>query len=113
VPDGKRIKVEKQGDGKYQLLIDGAKPNEDTADYKVVLSTDGGDIDSSCHLTVKLPPVNKPKMLKGLTDKTVEVGQSCTFEVETTGDAPTAVKWYKGGLQVKESARIKIVCSKN
>lgn len=38
------------------------------------------------------------------------MGKTATFEVEVTGDAPETVKWFKSGLQVKETdSRIKMI----
>lgn len=79
------LKPETVSDTKFQLSLKDAEKG-DSGDYKVVetwhryeqftnlqviLDTDAGPLESSCKLTVRSPPVNKPKLLNGLQDQTV------------------------------------------
>ncbi|CAI5439881.1 unnamed protein product [Caenorhabditis angaria] len=95
IPDAK---AEDKGDGEYVLTIPDAQADDDTADYKVVVSNDAGDADSSAALTVKLP-AEVPKIVKGLEDQTIPVGAPLKLEIETSG-SPKTVKWYKNGREI-------------
>ncbi|WKX89586.1 hypothetical protein Q1695_008890 [Nippostrongylus brasiliensis] len=95
IPDAK---TKDNGDGSYELLIPDAK-KDDTADYKVVLSNDAGDADSSAALTVKLPQI---EIVKGLQDTTVPQKETGVLEIETN-QKPKQVKWYKNGKEITPS----------
>ncbi|CAI2304070.1 unnamed protein product [Caenorhabditis sp. 36 PRJEB53466] len=93
IPDAK---AKDNGDGSYSLEIPNAQL-DDTADYKVVLSNDAGDADSSAALTVKLPGI---AIVKGLEDTEVPKGKKAVLQVETN-KKPKEVKWYKNGKEIK------------
>ncbi|CAD6189828.1 unnamed protein product [Caenorhabditis auriculariae] len=96
--NGKEIpnaKATDKGDGVYELEVPNAQL-EDAADYKVVVSNDAGDADSSASLTVKLPAI---EIVKGLEDKAVPKGQKVVLGVETSRK-PKSVKWYKNGKEI-------------
>uniref|UniRef100_A0A8R1DN92 Ig-like domain-containing protein n=1 Tax=Caenorhabditis japonica TaxID=281687 RepID=A0A8R1DN92_CAEJA len=93
IPDAK---AKDNGDGSYSLEIPNAQL-DDTADYKVVLSNDAGDVDSSAALTVKLPGI---EIVKGLEDTEVPKGKKAVLQVETN-KKPKEVKWYKNGKEIK------------
>ncbi|VDL77330.1 unnamed protein product [Nippostrongylus brasiliensis] len=95
IPDAK---TKDNGDGSYELLIPDAK-KDDTADYKVILSNDAGDADSSAALTVKLPQI---EIVKGLQDTTVPQKETGVLEIETN-QKPKQVKWYKNGKEITPS----------
>lgn len=76
---------------------------DDTADYKVVLSNDAGEADSSAALTVKLPGL---EIAKGLEDQAVPKGEKAVLEVKTKGK-PKTVKWYKNGKEIAPGDKAK------
>lgn len=59
-------------------------------DFEVIVSNDNSNAVSSCALTVKLPAL---KIIKGLDNQNINVGEKALFSVETNG-APQIVKWY-------------------
>ncbi|KAK0423255.1 hypothetical protein QR680_008049 [Steinernema hermaphroditum] len=101
-------------DTKYQLVIPEAT-EDDSADFKVVVTDDDGEsADSSCALTVKLPAEEKPyeeisipvpaiAFKKGLEDQTVKPGEKAVLEIETN-KKPKQVKWYKNGKEIAPGA---------
>ncbi|VDM72530.1 unnamed protein product, partial [Strongylus vulgaris] len=95
VPDAK---TKDNGDGSYELSVPNAQ-KEDAADYKVVVSNDVGDAESSAALTVKVPQI---EFVKGLADTTVPQKQTGTLEIETN-KPPKQVKWYKNGKEIMPS----------
>ncbi|ETN83967.1 hypothetical protein NECAME_07120, partial [Necator americanus] len=98
------------GDNKHQLVIPDAN-DEDTADYKVILTDDDGNTaDSFCSLTVRLPD-KEPKIIKGLGDRTVPCGLPTIWEVETENE-PRVVKWYKNGKELAGAAAAQVKISK-
>lgn len=62
-----------------------------------VSDDDGNTADSSCHLTVKLPPL---QITKRLQDQKVGKGETAILEIETS-DKPREIRWYKNGKEVK------------
>ncbi|NP_001343711.1 Muscle M-line assembly protein unc-89 [Caenorhabditis elegans] len=99
--NGKEIpnaKAKDNGDGSYSLEIPNAQL-DDTADYKVVVSNDAGDADSSAALTVKLPGI---AIVKGLEDAEVPKGKKAVLQVETN-KKPKEIKWYKNGKEITPS----------
>ncbi|CAL2029366.1 unnamed protein product [Caenorhabditis brenneri] len=100
IPDAKS---KDNGDGSYSLEIPNAQL-DDTADYKVVLSNDAGDADSSAALTVKLPGI---AIVKGLEDTEVPKGKKVILEVETN-KKPKEVKWYKNGKEITPNDKAQI-----
>ncbi|KAK6053089.1 immunoglobulin I-set domain protein [Cooperia oncophora] len=104
-PEAKKV-----NDTKHQLVIPDAS-DEDTADYKVVLTDDDDNTaDSFCALTVRLPD-KEPKIIKGLGDRTVPVGLPTIWEVETEG-SPRTVKWYKNGKELAGATAAQVKISK-
>src|SRR5690606_13575937 len=84
--NGKEIqnpKTKDLGNGVYALEVPNAS-EDDAADYKVVVSNDAGDADSSAALTVKLPGA-KPKIVDGLVPTSVNKGDTATFNVKVDG----------------------------
>ncbi|KAL3997510.1 Immunoglobulin I-set domain family protein [Acanthocheilonema viteae] len=100
--EAKNVETKQVGDNKYQLIIDKATKN-DEADYKVVLSNDGGDAESSAKLTVKLPKI---KFTKSLEDQTLDAGTKALLTVEVNLP-PKQVKWYKNGKEITVSDKAK------
>uniref|UniRef100_A0A7E4UT28 Muscle M-line assembly protein unc-89 n=1 Tax=Panagrellus redivivus TaxID=6233 RepID=A0A7E4UT28_PANRE len=92
---------------KYRLILPSAS-GEDAGDYKVILSNDAGNADSSAALTVTLPADagdKKPaaaalKFVKPLEDVTAEKGSTVPLEIELS-KKPKQVKWYKNGKELQ------------
>ncbi|VDK37125.1 unnamed protein product, partial [Gongylonema pulchrum] len=85
-----KAKPRKVNDTKYELEIPDAS-KDDTADYKVVLtSEDDETVDSSCALTVKFPTLT---ITKGLEDQEAKVGDKVVLGVEVSA-LPKSIKWY-------------------
>ncbi|EYB87861.1 hypothetical protein Y032_0256g374 [Ancylostoma ceylanicum] len=98
------------GDNKHQLVIPNSN-DEDTADYKVILTDDDDNTaDSFCSLTVRLPD-KEPKIIKGLFDRIVPCGLPTIWEVETENE-PRIVKWYKNGKELAGAAAAQVKISK-
>ncbi|KIH46991.1 immunoglobulin I-set domain protein, partial [Ancylostoma duodenale] len=98
------------GDNKHQLVIPNSS-DEDTADYKVILTDDDDNTaDSFCSLTVRLPD-KEPKIIKGLFDRIVPCGLPTIWEVETENE-PRIVKWYKNGKELAGAAAAQVKISK-
>lgn len=121
IKEDARVKCIKVSDHKYQLVISNAE-RDDEAKYKaratkaitsttfcsvqVTLSNDGGTQDSTASLTVKQPPPPKPTFLKGLDDRTVDLGADVAMEIETNCK-PKTVKWYKNGREIRPTTHVK------
>nr|XP_033808221.1 myosin-binding protein C, slow-type isoform X2 [Geotrypetes seraphini] len=90
-----RLKVDGK---KHILIIDDANKN-DTATYSVM--TTGGQ--SAAKLKVDLRPL---KVLQALTDVTVNVGKELNLKCEISENV--SGKWYKNGLPVLGSDRVKL-----
>ncbi|EJW71502.1 hypothetical protein WUBG_17591, partial [Wuchereria bancrofti] len=100
--EAKDVETKKVGDNKYQLIIDKAT-KDDEAEYKVVLSNEEGDADSSAKLTVKLPKI---EFTKSLEDQTIDAGTKAVLSIEVNLP-PKQVKWYKNGKEITESDKAK------
>uniref|UniRef100_A0A1I7TK31 Ig-like domain-containing protein n=1 Tax=Caenorhabditis tropicalis TaxID=1561998 RepID=A0A1I7TK31_9PELO len=100
IPDAK---TKDNGDGSYSLEIPNSQL-DDAADYKVVLSNDAGDADSSAALTVKLPGI---EIVKGLKDTEVPKGKKVILEIETN-KKPKDIKWYKNGKEITPNDKAQI-----
>uniref|UniRef100_A0A0R3RFL5 Muscle M-line assembly protein unc-89 n=1 Tax=Elaeophora elaphi TaxID=1147741 RepID=A0A0R3RFL5_9BILA len=96
--EAKNVETKKVGNNKYRLIIDKATKN-DEADYKVVLSNDDGNVDSSAKLTVKLPKI---QFTKSLEDQTLDAGTKAVLTAEVNFP-PKQVKWYKNGKEISGS----------
>ncbi|KAI6178453.1 hypothetical protein M3Y98_00502400 [Aphelenchoides besseyi] len=92
----------------HQLMLPDVEKDA-SGTYKAIVQGDNDDQDeSSCALTVKLPPVEKPGFAKGLEDTTCPVGQPLVLEVKTTG-SPTNVQWFKNGTPLSANERIQLI----
>nr|CRZ24661.1 BMA-UNC-89, isoform b [Brugia malayi] len=100
--EAKNVETKKIGDNKYQLIIDKAT-KDDEAEYKVVLSNEEGDAESSAKLTVKLPKI---EFTKSLEDQTVDAGTKAVLSIEVNLP-PKQVKWYKNGKEITGSDKAK------
>ncbi|CAG9533738.1 unnamed protein product [Cercopithifilaria johnstoni] len=100
--EAKDVETKQIGDNKYQLIIDKATKN-DEADYKVVLSNDTGDVESSAKLTVKLPKI---EFTKRLEDETLDAGTKAVLTIEVNVP-PKQIKWYKNGKEITASDKAK------
>uniref|UniRef100_A0A1I7VN34 Immunoglobulin I-set domain-containing protein n=1 Tax=Loa loa TaxID=7209 RepID=A0A1I7VN34_LOALO len=100
--EAKNVEKKQVGDNKYQLIISKATKN-DEAEYKVVLSNDEGDAESSAKVTVKLPKI---EFIKSLEDQTVDAGVKVILSIETNL-LPKQIKWYKNGKEITASDKAK------
>ncbi|KAI6203157.1 hypothetical protein M3Y94_00524200 [Aphelenchoides besseyi] len=92
----------------HQLVLPNVEKDA-SGTYKAIVQGDNDDQDeSSCALTVKLPPVEKPGFAKGLEDTIVPLGQPLELEVKTTG-APAKVQWFKNGTPLSANERIQLI----
>ncbi|VDN04253.1 unnamed protein product [Thelazia callipaeda] len=103
ITSGAKAKPKSVNDKSYQLEIP-KTTEDDIANYKVILSTDDNEVDSSCMLTVK-KPANKPTIEHGIEDQFIPVGKRLEIIIETTGK-PKTVKWYKNGQELSEKKKM-------
>ena len=96
-------KIERPDDATYRLVIPSAQKDDDAV-YKVQFSNDGGNADSSAHLTVKQPAA--AKIVRGLNNVEVPKGATATFEIETD-KRPHQVRWYKNGTAIQPDDKAK------
>ncbi|XP_053378005.1 muscle M-line assembly protein unc-89-like isoform X1 [Mercenaria mercenaria] len=85
----------------------------DTGNYTCVVKNRQGKIYSSCYLQVEPAleftnevPV-KPMFVKPLKRLTVNEGELINFRVTAKGFPPPGFKWFKDGLEIHDSDRIK------
>ncbi|CEF63660.1 Hemicentin-1 [Strongyloides ratti] len=89
---------------KYELLIKSAMA-EDIGNYKVVLSNDAGECDSSGDLDVKVPEI--VKLIDGLKDQDINEDEPLQLKVKISGK-PRQVKWYKNGQEIIPNENLKL-----
>ncbi|RZF43883.1 hypothetical protein LSTR_LSTR007219 [Laodelphax striatellus] len=77
---------------------------EDEGDYQVKAVNDLGMDSEVIHLTVKAPP----KFKKKLTDTDTMVSKQIKLSVQVEGSPKPSVQWYKDGLCIKASDRVKL-----
>ncbi|CAJ0570275.1 unnamed protein product, partial [Mesorhabditis spiculigera] len=106
VTSTKTTRLEQVSENEYALVIEAAEM-ADTDSYRVVLSTDGEAVESSCRVTVVDGGDKTPTFKKGLSDKKVPKGQPLVLDIEVDGK-PKAVKWYKGNDEIKDGPKAKI-----
>uniref|UniRef100_A0AC34GIW5 Ig-like domain-containing protein n=1 Tax=Panagrolaimus sp. ES5 TaxID=591445 RepID=A0AC34GIW5_9BILA len=97
-PDGKKIKVEDLGNGKYALVIP-ETGDADFGNYSVKISNDAGTAESKANIS---PREDKPEIVSGLKPLTVKPGERAVFEVEVKGPVKQ-VKWYKNGNELTDA----------
>uniref|UniRef100_A0A0N4ZKF6 Obscurin n=1 Tax=Parastrongyloides trichosuri TaxID=131310 RepID=A0A0N4ZKF6_PARTI len=100
----KDISMKKINPKKYELTIKEAII-EDIGEWKVVLSNDAGECDSSANLDVTTPEI--VKIFEGLKDQDINEGEPLELKAKISGK-PRQVRWYKNGQEVSPSADIKI-----
>uniref|UniRef100_A0AAF5HXT5 Uncharacterized protein n=1 Tax=Strongyloides stercoralis TaxID=6248 RepID=A0AAF5HXT5_STRER len=98
------IELRKLNPKKYELLIKSAL-SEDVGNYKVVLSNDAGECDSSADLDVKVPEI--VKLIDGLKDQDVNEGEPLQLKAKISGK-PRQVKWYKNGQEITPNDNLKL-----
>ncbi|WP_334319023.1 immunoglobulin domain-containing protein, partial [Termitidicoccus mucosus] len=80
----------------------------DTGQYSVVVTnTAGSDTSAAALLTVSVaPPPVPPSITTQPVSQTKTAGDSVTFTVTATGDAPLSYQWEKGGSALVDGGRI-------
>ncbi|XP_056629538.1 obscurin isoform X9 [Diorhabda sublineata] len=78
--------------------------SELSGQYTCKLSNECGSTETSAKLTVNCAP----RIIKHLSDTTVEEGATLHLEVEVDGCPTPTVKWLRNGREVSADARIKI-----
>lgn len=76
---------------------------EDEATYKVVASNDLGEATTTGKLVVRQPP----RFMKKMNDMSMMAEEKFTIDVEVEGNPKPELKWYKDGVLIVSSERIK------
>ncbi|XP_075215546.1 obscurin isoform X5 [Lycorma delicatula] len=92
-----------EDDETMSLVIKGVTP-DDAGEYHVKASNDLGDDSDVIHLTVKAPPKFKRK----LSDFETMAGEDIHLTVDVEGIPKPTIQWYKDGLLIKKSDRVKM-----
>ncbi|XP_072466524.1 myosin-binding protein C, fast-type [Notamacropus eugenii] len=87
-------------DGKKHMLIFSEVTLEDKGRYKVM--TNGGQCEADLIVEEK-----QLEVLQGIADLTVKASEQAMFKCEVSDEKVTG-KWYKNGVEVRPSKRIKI-----
>ncbi|XP_068626397.1 obscurin [Battus philenor] len=114
VPDGNRVRVVTQPDGAVALLIAEAK-TPDAGQYGVVAVNDKGETSCTAELSVASrdddsSPQEKPRLVHGLRETTVDEGQPLTISAPFVGNPVPEVVWTKDGQQLKPSEKLLLTC---
>ncbi|XP_074600440.1 uncharacterized protein LOC141854581 isoform X3 [Brevipalpus obovatus] len=88
----------------YTLVIKNVKIS-DAARYRIVASSDLGEVETSGNLTV----TTAPKIKRQLRDQCVMTDGPLRLDVGVEGNPPPEAQWFKDGKEVREDDRIKIV----
>ena len=76
----------------------------DAAEYVIKASNSCGEIECSAKILVKVTPTFD----KNLADKTSVTGQSCQFEVLSSGIPHPTLLWYLNDVEMEFNDRIKV-----
>lgn len=88
----------------YTLVIKNVR-TYDAARYRIVASSDLGEVETSGNLTV----TTAPKIKRQLRDQCVMTDGPLRLDVGVEGNPPPEAQWFKDGKELKENERIKIV----
>lgn len=74
-----------------------------------VLSNNYGQTQSQCRLNVLSNEIeNKPVFVDVLKDISVLEGHDVCFKCKITGFPQPVIRWFKNGLELEESNRVKV-----
>lgn len=87
--ESERIKVIKESDDTYSLLIERVTI-EDSGSYSVVATNPLGEMSDFWQMIANAPPFFLKQLLKNME---TEEGESITFQVQVEGNPKPTVKW--------------------
>lgn len=106
-------------DDRYTMLVDNCAVS-DSGEYKAVLSNVHGQVESKCRLNVFAKPPPKvaeaeavargvpPFFVELVKDININEGQDACFKCKVAGEPEPQVRWYKDGVLLVETAKIKV-----
>ena len=95
--ESERIKVVKESDESYALVIERVKI-EDNGSYSVVASNALGQMSEFWQLVANAPPAFLKELLK---TREADEGEAITFQVQVEGNPMPTVIWYHQTIQIK------------
>ena len=101
---GERFKFLYEDEESYTLVIKNTR-KDDQGMYRIEATNDLGSAETSAKLTVNVAP----KFKKQMKDQSVMTDECLKLEVEIDGTPAPDVKWFKDGLEIKQTKGIKIL----
>lgn len=97
-----------QNDNRYYLTINECD-SRDSGEYRAMLSNSYGQTQSQCRLNVVSNEIgNKPVFVDVLKDISVIEGHDVCLKCKVTGFPQPVLKWYRNGIELEESSRVKV-----
>jgi hypothetical protein len=105
---GGRIKYLWEDEESLSLVIKNVTA-QDAGIYKIRAKNDLGEDNTQIELIVK----SAPKIIKRMSDFSVQTGETINMSVQIQGSPTPEVKWYKNNQIIKKSSRTKIIKEEN
>ena len=93
--------VSEQANGAYMLEISSISRMQ-RGKYTVKLSNAAGSVETSCNVTVNVPPT----IIKQIENVSCTEGSECHFMIEVEGHPQPTIEWFKDGQKVRADKRI-------
>ncbi|KHN78733.1 Muscle M-line assembly protein unc-89 [Toxocara canis] len=108
-PDARIQLIENRDSGEYTLKITDSVPSDGAA-YRIVLSNEKGEVQSSAITHVKAkkvePVASAAMFVTPLEDVDVPEGDTLTLKCKVAGEPTPTIRWEKDGAELQKSDRI-------